>query len=77
MHNLLKHTSLKRQFELRQNNWKPNMEVQEDVELYRIDGVLMGEYAPYPPNPTNEHEMKCFDLPAWQEVVHDNESDCP
>ena len=53
------------------------MEVQEDVELYRIDGVLMGEYAPYPPNPTNEHEMKCFDLPAWQEVVHDNESDCP
>ena len=77
MHQLLHHTSLKRQFELRQKNWKPNMEVQEDVELYRIDGVLMGEYAPYPPNPTNEHEMVCFQPTEWQRVVHDNESDCP
>ena len=76
MHNLLKHVSLKRQFELRQAAFKPNMHVQEDVELYRIDGVLMGEYAPYPPNPTNEHEMKCFELQEWQRVVHDNESDC-
>ena len=76
MHNVMHSVSLKRQFELRQAAWKPNMHVQEDVELYRIDGVLMGEYAPYPPNPTNEHEMKCFDLPAWQGVVHDNESDC-
>jgi hypothetical protein len=75
MHNLLKHTSLKRQFELRQAAWKPNMEVQE-VPLWEIDGVLMGEYAPYPPNPTNEHEMKCFELQEWQRVVHENESDC-
>ena len=29
MHNLLKHTSLKRQFELRQAAWKPNMHVQD------------------------------------------------
>ena len=76
MHNVMHSVSLKRQFELRQKNWKPNMHVQEDVELYRVDGVLMGEYAPYPPNPTNEHEMVCFQLMEWQEVVHGNESDC-
>ena len=74
MHNLLKHTSLKRQFELRQAAWKPNMHVQDDVPLFRVDPVIAGQYVA--PNPTNEHEMKCFDLPAWQEVVHDNESDC-
>ena len=41
MHNLLHHVSLKRQFELRQKNWKPNMEVQE-VPLWEVDGVLAG-----------------------------------
>ena len=51
------------------------MHVQE-VPLWEVDGVLMGEYAPYPPNPTNEHEMVCFDLKEWERVVHDNESDC-
>lgn len=76
MHNMLRHVSLTRQFELRQKNWKPNMEVVEDAELYRVDGVLMGEYAPYPPNPTNEHEMKCFETWRWQSTVHDNGSDC-
>ena len=76
MHNLLRHVSLQRQFELRQKAFKPNMEVQEDVELYRIDGVLMGEYAPYPPNPTNEHQMKCFELQEWQRVVHNHENNC-
>ena len=30
MHNLLKHTSLKRQFELRQAAWKPNMNIVQD-----------------------------------------------
>jgi hypothetical protein len=76
MHNLLKHVSLTRQFELRQKAFKPNMHVQEDVPLWQVDGVLMGEYAPYPPSPLNEHEMKCFELKEWERVVHDNESDC-
>ena len=74
MHELLKHTSLKRQFELRQKAWKPNMHIVED-DLYNVDGVLTGYYTP--PNAENEIEMQCFDLPAWQEVVHGNESDCP
>ncbi len=76
MHNLLKHTSLTRQFELRQAAFKPNMHVQEDVPLFRVDGYLMGHYAPYPPNPTNEIEMQCFHVRNWQEVVHADDSDC-
>ena len=44
MHNMLHHTSLKRQFELRQAAWKPNMHVQDDVPLFRVDPVLTGEY---------------------------------
>ena len=77
MHNLLHHTSLKRQFELRQKAFKPNMNVQEDVPLFRVDGyICMGYYAPYPPNPTNEVEMKCFFVRDWQEVVHADDSDC-
>lgn len=75
MHALLKHTSLKRQFELRQKAWKPNLYVQE-VPLWEVDGVLMGEYLPAPPNLTNEHEMVCFQPTEWQRIVHDNESDC-
>ena len=71
---LIEHVSLKRQFELRQKAWRPNMDVQEDVQLYRVDGVLMGEYTP--PSATNEHEMVCFQPTEWQAVVHDNESDC-
>ena len=45
------------------------------TDPYLVDGVLTGEYVP--PNATNEITMECFDLPAWQEVVHGNESDCP
>ena len=74
MHNMLHHTSLKRQFELRQAAWKPNMDIQL-TPPYRVDSVLTGEYVP--PNAENEIEMQCFDLPAWQDVVHGNESDCP
>ena len=76
MHNLLKHTSLKRQFELRQAAFKPNMHVQEDVPLWQVDGVLAGEYAPFPPSPLNEHEMVCWDPKTYQEIKHHNESDC-
>ena len=74
MHALLKHVSLTRQFELRQKAWKPNMEIQL-TPPYRVDSVLTGEYVP--PNAENCVEMQCFDMAAWQAVVHDNESDCP
>ena len=74
MHHLLKHTSLERQFERRQKAFKPNMDIQL-TPPYLVDSVLTGEYVP--PNAENEIEMQCFDLPAWQEVVHGNESDCP
>lgn len=76
MHNLLQQTSLKKQFERRQKNFKANMHVQEDVELYRTDGYLQGYYQPYPPNPTNETEMQCFELRRWQHVVHADDSNC-
>ena len=42
----------------------PNMHVQEDVPLYRVTGIEMGEYTP--PSATNEHEMVCFDPPTWR-----------
>lgn len=74
MHPTLKHTSLTRQFELRQKAWKPNMDI-VPTDPYLVDGVLDGSYVP--PNATNEITMECFDMAAWQEVVHDNESDCP
>ena len=74
MHNLLKLTSLKRQFELRQAAFKPNMHVQDDAPLFRVDPVIAGEYVA--PNAENEITMECFDMAAWQEVVHANESDC-
>ena len=72
MHNLLKHTSLKRQFELRQAAWKPNMDIQL-TPPYRVDSVLTGEYVP--PNAENCVEMQCFDMEAWQEFVHHNNFD--
>jgi len=75
MHNLLRHVSLQRQFELRQKAWRPNMHVQDDVPLWKVDGVLAGEYVA--PNATNEHEMVCWDPLAYQEIKHHNESDCP
>ena len=62
------------QFERRQKAFKTNM----DIKLtppYLVDAVLTGEYVP--PNADNEITMQCFDLPAWQEVMHGNESDCP
>ena len=63
------------QFERRQKAFKPNMHVQDSVPLYRVDPVIAGQYVP--PDEDNCIEMECFDLPAWQEVVHGNESDCP
>ena len=45
------------------------------MPLWEVDGAA-GEYVPYPPNPTNEHEMVCWDSKAYQEIKHHNESDC-
>ena len=69
--NILESVSLSKQFERRQAAWKPNMHVQE-VPLWEVDGVLMGEYTP--PSELNEHDMVCFSPPAWQDVVHHNQT---
>jgi hypothetical protein len=74
MHDIMHNVSLTKQFERRQKAWKPNLDIQL-TPPYRVDSVLSGEYVP--PNTENEIEMQCFDLPAWQQVVHGNESDCP
>lgn len=61
------------QFERRQKAWKPNMDIQL-TPPYRVDSVLTEEYIP--PNAENEITMACFNLLAWQSVVHNNESGC-
>ena len=71
---LMLYPTMAEQFERRQAAFKANMDIQL-TPPYRVDSVLMQEYVP--PNAENEIEMQCFDLPAWQEVVHGNESDCP
>ena len=58
---------LEKQFERRQKAWKPNLNVQADVELYRVDDVITGAYVP--PNEDNEIVMQCFDLTAWQQLL--------
>jgi len=62
---------LEEQFERRQKAFKPNLNVQPDVELYRVDDVLTGAYVP--PNAENEIVMSCFDLPAWQSLLGKSE----
>ena len=74
MHDIMHNVSLTKQFERRQAAWKPNMDIQL-TPPYLVDGVLTGAYVP--PDEDNCIEMECFDLLAWQEVVHGNESDCP
>ena len=58
---------LEKQFERRQKAWKPNLNVQSDVELYRVDDVITGAYVP--PDEDNEIVMQCFDLTAWQQLL--------
>ena len=58
---------LEKQFERRQKAWKPNLNVQPDVELYRVDDVITGAYVP--PDEDNEIVMQCFDLTAWQQLL--------
>ena len=72
--NILQNVSLKKQFERRQAAFKANMDIVEDAELWRVDGVLAGEYVA--PNATNEYEMVCWQPTAYQEIVHGNESEC-
>ena len=62
------------QFERRQKAFKPNMDVQPDVKLYRVDPVIIGDYVP--PNAENEITMECFDLRHWQAVLHQDDSGC-
>ena len=62
------------QFERRQKAFKPNMDVQPEVKLYRVDPVIIGDYVP--PNAENEITMECFDLRHWQVVVHQDDSGC-
>ncbi len=72
MHNLLKHTSLTRQFELRQAAFKPNMDIQL-TPPYRVDAVIERRYIP--PDEDNCITMECFDLPKWQKT-HFQEARC-
>ena len=67
MSQFLQHVSLQRQFELRQKAFKPNMHVQPDVELYRVDPVIVGDYVP--PNAENEIVMSCYQPLHWQEAL--------
>ena len=66
---------LERQFERRRKDFKPNLTVQAEAPLYRVDAVISGEYVP--PNEENCIEIKCYDGPVWQQTLHGNESDCP
>jgi len=51
--------------------------VTQDRDFYRVDGYLMdGTAIPADTAVPFELEMECFNLQAWQEVVHDNGSDC-
>ena len=49
-----------------------------DRDLYRVDGFLMEEFTPIGQGlPPYEHEMVCFSLPKWQEVVTAGATRCP
>ena len=72
--NLYQNFRLEEQFRRRQQNFKPNLNVQEDAPLYRVDSVISGAYVP--PNETNELVMECYRPEDWQEVLHGN-PDCP
>lgn len=64
---------LENQFHRRQQRFKANLNVQADVEQYRVDSVLTGAYVP--PNEDNEITMECYRPEEWQEVLHGN-PDC-
>ena len=64
---------LEKQFYRRQQNFKPNLNVQADVEQYRVDAVISGAYVP--PDEDNEIVMECFDLNAWHGLLEGPE--CP
>ena len=69
--------TLAEQFAKRQKAFKPNMNVQEDVPLFRVDGHLQGVLRSHiRPTRQMKIEMQCFHVRDWQEVVHDDDSDC-
>ena len=72
--NFYQNFRLEEQFRLRHRNFKPNLNVQADVEQYRVDAVISGAYEP--PSETNVVVMECYRLEDWQEVLHSNR-DCP
>jgi hypothetical protein len=49
---------------------EPGKIVTQDAPLYQVDGWLMDPDAiPPETNVPFEHEMKCFELPNWHEIV--------
>ena len=64
---------IENQFHRRQQRFKPNLNVQADVEQYRVDSVLTGAYVP--PSETNELVMECFSLEDWHGLM--DAPDCP
>ena len=45
-------------------------------DLYRVDGVISGEFEPVGPAPY-EHQMICFSMVNWQTAVTAGVSECP
>ena len=64
---------LEEQFRRRHAAFKPNLNVQADVEQYRVDAVITQEYQP--PEEDNCITMECFDLNAWHGLLEG--PDCP
>ena len=55
----------------------PGQIVTQERDRYRVDGFLMdGSQIPADTSVPFDLEMQCFDLRAWQLVVHDDGSDC-
>jgi len=55
----------------------PGRIVTQDRDRYRVDGYLMdGSAIPADTAVPFELDMQCFNLRAWQLVVHDDGSDC-
>ena len=63
------YVSPKRQFELRQAAWKPNMDIGVETPPYRVDGV--DGWSTCHQTLENCVEMQCFDMEAWQDVVQE------
>ena len=47
-----------------------------DRDLYRVDGVISGEFVPVGA-PPYEHEMKCFKVADWEAALTAQVEPCP